>query len=178
MFPHLKDPAVLKILRDSELLRRSVLLRPPYLLRCETLFEGKNAWKTEGNSVSAGWVAIVNHYAVANLLRIVYLLRRSIFSMAGSFGHFVGMRVVPAPSMCCVFWCVWRLPVEDVRLFCPKRPPSNRGQIIGAVRNLSKTQNLQNTEKIVWRLIFCLTVVFFPHQISLVVVFPQNKGLN
>ena len=28
--PHPKDPAVLKILRDSELLRRSVPLRPPY----------------------------------------------------------------------------------------------------------------------------------------------------
>ena len=37
-----KDPAVLKTVRDSELLRRSVfLLRPPDLLRREPLFEGQ-----------------------------------------------------------------------------------------------------------------------------------------
>ena len=36
-----KDPAVLQILRDSELLRRSVLLCPPYALCSEPLFEGK-----------------------------------------------------------------------------------------------------------------------------------------
>ena len=48
--PHLanpKDPAVLKILRDSELLRRSVsTVPPPRLLRCEPLFEGKDACKS------------------------------------------------------------------------------------------------------------------------------------
>ena len=31
--------------------------------------------------------AIVNHNAIANLLRVVNLLRRTIFSTAGSFGH-------------------------------------------------------------------------------------------
>ena len=35
---------------------------------------------------SARGVAIVNHCAIVNLLRIVYLLRRSIFSTTGSFG--------------------------------------------------------------------------------------------
>ena len=54
-----KDPAVLKTLRDSELLRRSNFTTP---------------------------AAIVNHYAIVNLLRRANLLRRSIFSTAGSFG--------------------------------------------------------------------------------------------
>ena len=48
------DPAVLKTLRDSELLRCSVFTTPPYLLRCEPVFEGKNACKTQENSVSTG----------------------------------------------------------------------------------------------------------------------------
>ena len=81
-----KDPTVLKTLRDSELLRRSVFTTPPDLLRREPLFEGRNACKTQENSASAGVVAIVNPCAIANLLCIVNLLRRSIFSTAGSFG--------------------------------------------------------------------------------------------
>ena len=44
-----KHPAVLQILWDSELLRHTAaivfLLCPPSLLRCEPLFEGKNACK-------------------------------------------------------------------------------------------------------------------------------------
>ena len=36
-----KDPAVLKTLRDSELLRTVFLLRPPYALRCEHFSERK-----------------------------------------------------------------------------------------------------------------------------------------
>ena len=39
-----------------------------------------------------GGAAMVNYCAVANLLRIVNLLQRSIFSMAGSFGG-VGLTV-------------------------------------------------------------------------------------
>ena len=37
-----------------------------------------------GGNLSA---AIVNHYAIVNLLRRANLLRRSIFSTAGSFGY-------------------------------------------------------------------------------------------
>ena len=66
-----KDPAVLKILRDSELLPVVFLLRPANLLRCEPLFEGENASKTQENCVSAGAAAIVDHCAIINLLRIV-----------------------------------------------------------------------------------------------------------
>ena len=46
-FPLPKDPTVLKILRDSELLPRSVFTTPPppYLLRCEPFFDRKDAFK-------------------------------------------------------------------------------------------------------------------------------------
>ena len=84
-----KDPAVLKIPRDSELLCRSVFTtRPPFLYYAANpppLREEMPA-KTRKICVSAGVVAIVNHCAIVNLLRIVKLLRRSIFSTAGSFG--------------------------------------------------------------------------------------------
>ena len=69
--PHPKDPAVLKIQRDSELLRRSVFTTPPFSLRCAPVFEGKNACKAQENGVSAKGVAIVNHCAVVNLLCVV-----------------------------------------------------------------------------------------------------------
>ena len=63
------------------------LLRPLYLLRCEPLFEGQNACKTEENCVSTGGLAIVNHCVIVNLLRIVNSQWRSIFSTAGCFGY-------------------------------------------------------------------------------------------
>ena len=67
-----EDPAVLKILQDSELLHCSVFYyAPPYLPRCETLFECKNACKTQENCASAAGVAIANHCAIVNVLRIV-----------------------------------------------------------------------------------------------------------
>ena len=50
------------------------LLHPPFLLRCEPLFEGKHACKTQENCVSTGEVTIVDHCA------IVDLLQHSIFS--------------------------------------------------------------------------------------------------
>ena len=83
-----KDPAVLKTLRDSELLRRSVFTTPPspYLLRCEPLFEGKCLQNPGQLCRHTGGIAIANHCAIVNLLRVVNVLRRSIFSTAGSFG--------------------------------------------------------------------------------------------
>ena len=85
---HPKDLAVLKTLRDSELLRRSVFTTPPpYLLRCEPFLERKNVCNFQENGVRTRRAAIVNHYAIVNLLRRVKILRRSIFSTAGSFGY-------------------------------------------------------------------------------------------
>ena len=81
-----KDPAVLKTLRDSELLRRSVFTTPPRLLRREPFFERKHVCKSQENSVRTRCAAIVNQYAIVNLLRWVILIRRSIFSTVGSFG--------------------------------------------------------------------------------------------
>ena len=53
--PYPKDPAVLKILRDSELLRRSVFnTPPPYLLRRETHLWGEKCLQTQENRVSEG----------------------------------------------------------------------------------------------------------------------------
>ena len=86
--PHPKDPAVPKTLRGSELLRRSVFTTPPPdLLRREPLFEGTNVCNSQENGVCTRCAAIVNHYGIVNLLRRANLLRRSIFSTAGSFGH-------------------------------------------------------------------------------------------
>ena len=70
-----------------ELLRRSVLLRPPDLLRCEPFFERRDACKTQGKWCPHNGLAIANHCAILNLLRVVNLLRRSIFSTAGSLGQ-------------------------------------------------------------------------------------------
>ena len=81
-----KDPAVLKTVRDSELLCRSVFTTPPDLLRREPLFDGRKVCNSQENSVGTRRAAIANHYAIVNLLRRAYLLRRSIFSTAGSFG--------------------------------------------------------------------------------------------
>ena len=46
------DPAVLKTLRDSELLHRSVFTTPPYLLCYEPFFEMRDASK-QGKMMSA-----------------------------------------------------------------------------------------------------------------------------
>ena len=62
------------------------LLRPPDLLRREPLFEGTNVCNSQENGVRTRRAAIVNHYAIVDLLRRANLLRRSIFSTAGSFG--------------------------------------------------------------------------------------------
>ena len=45
--------------------------------------------KPKEDDVRKNWGAIVNHCAIANLLCVVNLLRRSIFSTAGSFGQIV-----------------------------------------------------------------------------------------
>ena len=63
------------------------LLRPPDLLRREPLFEGTNVCNSQENCVRTPCAAIVNHYAIVNLLHRANLLRRSIFSTAGSFGY-------------------------------------------------------------------------------------------
>ena len=63
-----KDPAVLKTLRDSELLRRSVFTTPP---RCTTMgtLERKNVCNSQEDGVRTRCAAIVNQYAIVNLLR-------------------------------------------------------------------------------------------------------------
>ena len=81
-----KDPAVLKTLRDSEVLRRSVFTKPRIFTTVWTPVWGKKCLQHQGNGVSTGGVAIANHCAIVKLLRIVNSLRRSIFSTAGSFG--------------------------------------------------------------------------------------------
>ena len=64
------NPAVLKTLRDSELLRRSVFTTPPpYLLRCEPFFERRNVCNSHQDGVRTRCATIVNHYAVVNSLR-------------------------------------------------------------------------------------------------------------
>ena len=62
------------------------LLCPPDLLRCEPFFERRDPCKTLGKWCPHNGVAIANHCAIVNLLRVVNLLWRSIFSTAGSFG--------------------------------------------------------------------------------------------
>ena len=62
-------------------------LRPPDLLRRETLFGRKNVCNSQKNGVHTRCAGIVNHSVIANLLRVVNWLRRSIFSTAGSFGE-------------------------------------------------------------------------------------------
>ena len=86
-FHHPKDPAVLKTLRDSELLRRSVFTTPPIFTTVWTPLWGKKCQQNQGDGVSTGGVAIANHCAIVKSLRIVNSLRRSLFCVAGSFGH-------------------------------------------------------------------------------------------
>ena len=99
-----KDPPILKILRDSELLRRSVFTtRPRFTTPWTPLWVGKNACKTQENRVSAGrGFAIANHCAIANLLRTINLLRRSLFSTAGSCfcrAHCFILKPLPFPIL-------------------------------------------------------------------------------
>ena len=61
------------------------LLHPPDLLRREPLFEGTNVCNSQENRVRTRCTAIANHYAIVKSLRRASLLRRSIFSTAGSF---------------------------------------------------------------------------------------------
>ena len=62
------------------------LLCPPDLLRREPLFDGTNVCNSQENGVRTRCAAVVNHYAIVNLLRRANSLRRSVFSTAGSFG--------------------------------------------------------------------------------------------
>ena len=77
-----KDPAVLKKLRDSELLRVVFLVRPPDKLRYERFFERTDVCNSQENGVRTRCAAIVNHYVTVNLLRrvidygAVFLVRR------------------------------------------------------------------------------------------------------
>ena len=66
------------------------LLRPPdLLLRRERFFERKNVCDSEENGVRTRCAAIVNRYAIVNLLRRANLLWRSIFSTAGSLWDYL-----------------------------------------------------------------------------------------
>ena len=75
------------------------LLRPPYVLRREPLFGEENACMCQRRRG-----AIANHCAIVNLLRIVHLLRRSIFSTAGSFGLGSLFRKGPCPVVLLPRW--------------------------------------------------------------------------
>ena len=83
-----KDPAVLKTLRDSELLRRSVFTTAPRFTTVWTPLWGAKCLQNPGKWCQhRGGVAIANHCVIVNLLCIVNLLRRSIFSTAGCFSE-------------------------------------------------------------------------------------------
>ena len=62
------------------------LLRPPNLIRRRPFFKRRDACNSQGKRCPHKEVAIVNHCVIVNLLCIVILLWRSIFSTAGSFG--------------------------------------------------------------------------------------------
>ena len=82
-----KDPAVLKTLRDSELLRRSVFATPPRFTMLWTLLWEENVCNSQENGVCTRCATIANRRAMLHLLRRVNLLRRSIFSTARSLGN-------------------------------------------------------------------------------------------
>ena len=87
------------------------LLRPPDLLRREPLFDGTNVCNSQENGIGTRCAAIVNHHAIVNLLRRANLLRRTIFSTAGSFGlateilltawHVLATQKLSAPNHAC-----------------------------------------------------------------------------
>ena len=80
-----KHPAVLKTYEIVSYYAVVFLLRPQILLRCERFLERKKI-NSQENGVRTWHAAIVNHHAIVSLLRRAHLLRRSIFSTAGSFG--------------------------------------------------------------------------------------------
>ena len=55
-----------------------------------SFFKGTNVCNSQEKCVRTRCAAIVNHYAILTLLRRANLLRRSIFSTAGSFGLCAG----------------------------------------------------------------------------------------
>ena len=60
---------------------------PRIILRRRPFFERKHICNSQENGVRTRIATIVDHFAIGNLLRRVNLLRRSIFSTAGSFGQ-------------------------------------------------------------------------------------------
>ena len=102
-----KDPAVLKILWDSELLHRSVSTTPPiFTTLCAPLWREKCLQNQGKRCQRRGvGVAVANHCAIVNLLCLVNLLRRSLFSTAGSFGWGHG----PFHGRPCLSCCSQRL---------------------------------------------------------------------
>ena len=52
-----------------------VFLLRPFLLRCEPFFEAKSGCNSQENGVRTRCTAIVNHSAIENLLRVVFLVR-------------------------------------------------------------------------------------------------------
>ena len=109
-----EDPAILKILRrDRELLRSSVFTTPPIFTTLWTPLWGEEWLQNPGRWCQAGGVAIANHCAIVNLLRVANLLRRSIFTTAGSFGKW-------SKSVESIFDTFWRfLTFFDVAPFPP-----------------------------------------------------------
>ena len=63
------------------------LLRPQICYPSDPFSERENVCDSQENGVRTRGVAIVNHRAIAKILRVVNLLPRSIFSTAGSCGQ-------------------------------------------------------------------------------------------
>ena len=130
-----EDPAVLKTLRDGELLRHSVFTMPPDLPRCEPFFERKNVCNSQENGVRTRCAAIAIHYAIVNLLRRVNLLQRSIFSTAGSFGYvqFVQLHLQELMVESKMQWVLTGLRQVDLRPTKGKEQRVSKGFLQGEV---------------------------------------------
>ena len=77
------------------------LLRPPNLVRRGPFLVRKNVCNSQETGVRTRRAAIVNHPAVLKIPRVVNLLRRSIFTTAGSFGH----TKTPEKPSAKILWC-------------------------------------------------------------------------
>ena len=98
------------------------LLHPPYFLRCEPRLDRKNVRNSQESGVRTRRAAILNHYAIVNLLRRENLPRRSNFSTAGSFGE--GMGVTGMHANVAVLGTPFSQPQTEKKKKSPKRQPS------------------------------------------------------